>query len=84
MRALVTYPSVVCIHLPGRSFSQGDSLVVFDGRTMRCLATLSTSKKVLLQLQYNLARDEIISGGSDGCFVWRLTATPFKPYAQGA
>ncbi|CAM9370794.1 unnamed protein product [Ectocarpus sp. 6 AP-2014] len=62
--------------------ASGDSLVVFDGRTMRCLATLSTSKKVLLQLQYNLARDEIISGGSDGCFVWRLTATPFKPYAQ--
>ncbi|CAM9092692.1 unnamed protein product [Ectocarpus fasciculatus] len=55
--------------------ASGDSLVVFDGRTMRCLATLSTSKKVLLQLQYNLARDEIISGGSDGCFVWRLTAT---------
>ncbi|CBJ27928.1 conserved unknown protein [Ectocarpus siliculosus] len=62
--------------------ASGDSLVVFDGRTMRCLATLSTSKKVLLQLQYNLARDEIISGGSDGCFVWRLTAAPFKPYAQ--
>ncbi|CAN0094924.1 unnamed protein product [Ectocarpus sp. 12 AP-2014] len=62
--------------------ASGDSLVVFDGRTMRYLATLSTSKKVLLQLQYNLARDEIISGGSDGCFVWRLTATPFKPYAQ--
>lgn len=69
--------------LLGVFFSQGDNLVVFDGRTMRCLATLSTSKKVLLQLHYNLARDEIISGGSDGCFVWRLTATPFKPYAQG-
>lgn len=55
-------------------FSQEDKLLVFDGRTMRCLATLPTSKKVLLQLQYNQARDEIISGGSDGCFVWRLAA----------
>ncbi|CAM9318987.1 unnamed protein product, partial [Hapterophycus canaliculatus] len=51
-----------------------DTLIVFDGRTMRCLATLSTSKKVLLQLEYNQARDEIISGGSDGCFVWKLAA----------
>lgn len=41
---------------------------------MRSVATLSTSRKVLLQLHYNQARDEIISGGSDGCFVWRLAA----------
>ncbi|CAN0157448.1 unnamed protein product [Scytosiphon promiscuus] len=53
-----------------------DKLLIFDGRTMRCLNTLSTSKKVLLQLQYNRARDEIISGGSDGCFVWKLAAIP--------
>lgn len=48
------------------------------------VSTLSTSKKVLLQLEYNHARDEIISGGSDGCFVWRLEAIPCELYVLGA
>lgn len=62
---------------------QGDNLLVFDGRTSRNISTLSTSKKVLLQLEYNHARDELISGGSDGCFVWRLEAVPCELYALG-
>jgi len=56
---------------------------VFDGRTSRRISTLSTSKKVILQLEYNRARDELISGGSDGCFVWRLEAVPCELYALG-
>ncbi len=56
---------------------------MFDGRTSRNISTLSTSKKVLLQLEYNHARDELISGGSDGCFVWRLEAVPCELYALG-
>lgn len=47
------------------------------------VSTLPTSRKVLLQLEYNHARDEIISGGSDGCFVWRLEAIPCELYALG-
>lgn len=67
----------------GSLFRQGDNLLVFDGRTSRKVSTLSTSKKVLLQLEYNHARDEIISGGSDGCFVWRLEAVHCELYALG-
>lgn len=48
------------------------------------VSILPTSKKVLLQLEYNHARDEIISGGSDGIFVWRLEAIPCELYALGA
>lgn len=63
---------------------QGDNLLVFDVRTLKIVSTLPTSKKVLLQLEYNHARDEIISGGSDGCFFWRLEAIPCKLFAIGA
>eukprot|EP00752_Nemacystus_decipiens_P003016 g2797.t1 len=61
--------------------ASGNNLLIFDGRTLRMVSTLPTSKKVLLQLEYNHARDEIISGGSDGCFVWRLEAIPCELYA---
>lgn len=62
---------------------QGDNLVVFDRRTLKHLATLSTFKKVLMHLEYNHTRDEIISGGSDGCHVWRLAPAPRELYAPG-
>lgn len=65
------------------SFLQGDDLLVFEGRSLRMVSTLPTSNKVLLQLEYNHERDEIISGGSDGCFVWRLAAIPCELYALG-
>lgn len=62
---------------------QGDNLVVFDRRTLKHIATLSTCNKAILHLEYNRARDEIISGGSDGCHVWRLAPAPYDLYAPG-
>lgn len=52
---------------------QRNSLLIFERRTLKHLATLPTSK-TLVHLEYNRTRDEIISGGSEGCYVWRLVS----------
>ncbi|CAM9122411.1 unnamed protein product, partial [Choristocarpus tenellus] len=52
--------------------SMDTTLRVYDRRKLLELVVLPTRKMALLFLAYNNKSDQIISGGSEGCHVWRL------------